>query len=73
MTTDRRNASIPSSWLAGIALAFGGGMAIGPTTLAGGSISFANLAIGDSPDPSKRSDLEGTINWTCGPVVGVPN
>lgn len=38
-------------------------------TLAGGSISFSNLAIGEIPDPSRRSDLAGMISWTCGPVT----
>lgn len=38
-------------------------------TLNGGSITFANLAIGDPPDPSRRSDLAGTISWTCSPVA----
>lgn len=38
-------------------------------TLEGGSISFSNLAIGEVPDPNRRSDLVGTVSWTCGPVT----
>ena len=45
---------------------------LGPTTQTGGSITFANLAIGDPTARSAssgRSDLAGTVSWTCGPIV----
>lgn len=38
-------------------------------TLEGGSLTFANLAIGDPADPARRSDVAGTVSWTCGPVT----
>ena len=45
-------------------------LTLGPGhTVDGGSITFANLAIGDPADPARRSDLAGTITWTCGPVT----
>lgn len=42
-------------------------------SIAGGSISFSNLVIGERPDSSSsRSDLAGTLSWTCGPVTVGP-
>ncbi|MBA2718193.1 MAG: hypothetical protein H0U52_02970 [Chloroflexi bacterium] len=38
-------------------------------TLQGGSVAFSNLSVGEPPDPARRSDLAGTITWTCGPVT----
>jgi hypothetical protein len=45
---------------------------LGPTTNAGGSISFANLLVIEPGRPPARSDLAGTISWTCGPVRTSP-
>ncbi|MDQ3128324.1 MAG: hypothetical protein M3Q66_07735 [Chloroflexota bacterium] len=41
-------------------------------SVGGGSISFSNLALGVRPDAARRSDLVGTISWTCGPVTLAP-
>lgn len=38
----------------------------------GGSITFSNLALGDPADPARRSDLVGTVSWTCGPLSTGP-
>jgi hypothetical protein len=38
----------------------------------GGSITFSNMALGDPADPARRSDLAGTISWTCGPLASGP-
>ncbi|HET7704140.1 MAG TPA: hypothetical protein VFK35_12125 [Candidatus Limnocylindrales bacterium] len=38
----------------------------------GGSITFSNLALGDPADPARRSDLAGTVSWTCGPLSTGP-
>jgi hypothetical protein len=43
-------------------------LALSGHSRAGGTITFSNLSIGEPPDPSRRSDLSGTITWTCGPV-----
>jgi hypothetical protein len=48
---------------------------LGPTTLGGGSLTFANLVVEDpfAPFPNApRSDFAGTISWTCGPIVNAP-
>jgi hypothetical protein len=48
---------------------------LGPTTQEGGSITFANLVVEDpfAPSPNApRSDMAGTISWTCGPIVNGP-
>jgi hypothetical protein len=47
-------------------------LALSGHTRAGGTITFSNLSIGDPPDRSRRSDLTGTITWTCGPVGSGP-
>lgn len=42
-------------------------------TVGGGSISFSNLVVGGVPNASSsRSDLAGTLSWTCGPVTVGP-
>lgn len=41
-------------------------------TVAGGSISFSNLGLGVRPAATPRSELVGTISWTCDPVTLVP-
>lgn len=39
-------------------------------SVAGGSISFSNLVIGEhSGSSSSRSGLAGTLSWTCGPAT----
>ena len=39
-------------------------------SVGGGSISFSNLVVGELPNSSSsRSDLVGTLSWTCGPVT----
>jgi hypothetical protein len=40
-------------------------------SVAGGSISFSNLVVGEGT-ASRRSDLVGTLGWTCGPVTVGP-
>ena len=48
---------------------------LGPTTLGGGSLTFANMVVEDpfAPFPNApRSDFAGTISWTCGPIVNAP-
>jgi hypothetical protein len=43
---------------------------LGPTTSAGGSITFSNLVVADEQmKPGARSEVTGTITWTCGPIV----
>lgn len=35
----------------------------------GGTLAFANLAMGDPAGSAGRSAFAGTVTWTCGPVI----